>query len=229
MKLKYLQKQIFILIILLISFSKIKPTEANLVTETFVIQTTTITRNSANNNNNNLLVMFMISGIGFTLGLQLSFFLFGRTSITDKKPLEKNSSQNIIEAPIEMSPNKKDTSSYIVYIEKAYNKFAQGDIEGTLKNFNDGIRYHPNNAKIYSERAYFRKNKLGDKEGAIADYTQAIDINPDNAFLYFCRSQTYLELGNRQKAIEDYNTGMDIAPENIMCDSTSNDQKTEIS
>ena len=123
--------------------------------------------------------------------------------------------------------NKNHTSSYIVFIERAYSCFARGDIEGALKNFDDVICTHPNNAKIYSERAYFRKTKLGDKQGAIADYTQAISINPNDPFFYFCRSQTYLELGDRKKAIEDYNTAMDMTPEYMIDYSVSEHKKNK--
>ena len=155
--------------------------------------------------------MLAIGGIGFVLGLKFPFFLFRRASETkDKELIEVNQPKTIVETQIKISSNKKDTSQYIQYIEKAYNHFGEGDIEGALKNFNEAIQCQPNNSTIYSERAYFRKNKLGDKEGAIADYTRAIKINPKNAFLYFCRSQAYLEMGDKQKSIDDYNTGMKI-------------------
>ena len=139
------------------------------------------------------------------------FSLFSRADKTeDKQFIDVNPSETIVETQMEISSQKKDTSQYILYIKKAYNNFGQGDIEGALKNFDEAIRCQPHNATIYSERAYFRKNKLDDKEGAIADYTQAINMNPDNALLYFCRSQAYLEIGERQKSIEDYNTAMGI-------------------
>jgi tetratricopeptide (TPR) repeat protein len=210
--------KLFFLTILLINIGNIRSVKANLFTEKFVTQTITASPKSASNNNNNLLAMFLLGGVGFALGVNSPFFIFRRASTTAEKELPSDIKS---ENTIEMSDNKKDSYSYIVYVEKAYNNFGQGNIEGALKNFKDAIRSQPNNAKIYSERAYFRKNKLGDKEGAIADYTQAIDINPDNPLFYFCRSQTYLELGDRHKAIKDYNTAMDIAPEDIMYNSGS--------
>ncbi|GEM_PF-4946605 len=225
MKLKHLHAELFVLTVLLVNLSNIQSVEANFISESNVNQTTRIIPNSANNNNN-LLAMFLIAGVGFSFGFKWPFFPFRRANkTTDKKLKEKKTSESIIETSIETSAENKNNSPYMLYVQKAYNKFEQGDIEGALKNFNDAIRTQPNNAKIYSERAYFRKNKLGDKEGAISDYNQAIDINPNNPLFYFCRSQTYLELGDRHKAIEDYNTGMDIAPENIMYDSTSNEKQ----
>ncbi|MDZ7958408.1 MAG: tetratricopeptide repeat protein [Aulosira sp. DedQUE10] len=104
-----------------------------------------------------------------------------------------------------------------LYIQQAYNRFAQGDIEGAIADFNIALCIHPNSAELYTARANFRKKKLGDRLGAIEDYTQAIFINPDNAFFYFWRSQTYQELGNHQKAIEDYNAAVTLAPEGTMC------------
>ena len=216
MKLEKLRKQIFILIFLLVNLGNGRPVKANIFTEKVVIQTTTAIPDSANNNqknhNNYILAMLAISGIGFALGLKFTFLLLHRTSIQteDKQFLKVNQSETSIKKQIGISSNKKDTSQYLLYIEKAYHNFDQGDIEGAFKNFNEAIRSQPNNADIYNERAYFRKNKLGDKEGAIADYTQAIHINPDNALFYFCRSQTYLEMGEKQKSIEDYNTAMGI-------------------
>ena len=216
MKLEKLQKQIFIITFLLVNLGNVRPVKANIFTEKVVIQTTTAIPDSANNNqknhNNYILTMLAISGIGFALGLKFTFLLLNRTSIQteDKQFLKVNQSETSIKTQIGISSNKKDTSQYLLYIEKAYNNFGQGDIEGAFKNFNEAIRSQTNNAEIYSERAYFRKNKLGDKEGAIADYTQAINMNPDNALFYFCRSQTYLEMGEKQKSIEDYNTAMGI-------------------
>ncbi|MEB3218496.1 MAG: tetratricopeptide repeat protein [Nostocales cyanobacterium 94392] len=219
MKVKQLPKKLIIFTFFFINIGNIEPVKANLFSEKTAAQITTVTRNQGNNHNN-LLAMLLVGGVGFTLGLSSPFFPFRRASTkTNKKLIEENSSQAITEKPIKVYSNHKETSPCILYIEKAYNKFAQGDIDGALKNFNNAIRTHPNNAKLYSERAYFRKNKLGDKEGAIADYTQAINMNPENPLFYFCRSQTYLELGDRHKAIEDYNTAMDIAPENMIYDS----------
>lgn len=114
---------------------------------------------------------------------------------------------------VEVSLQPKDVS---LYIKQAYTRFAQGDIEGAIADFNTAICIYPHSAEIYTARANFRKKKLGDRQGALEDYTQAIFINPDNAFFYFWRSQTYQELGNQAKAIEDYNAAVTLAPEGTM-------------
>ncbi|MDZ8050326.1 MAG: tetratricopeptide repeat protein [Aulosira sp. ZfuVER01] len=103
-----------------------------------------------------------------------------------------------------------------LYIKKAYNHFAQGNIEGAIADFNTAVCIHPNSAELYTARANFRKKKLGDRQGALEDYTKAIYINPHNAFFYYWRSQIYQELGNQQKAIEDYNAAVTLAPEDTM-------------
>ena len=228
MKIQILQKRFLFLTLLFVSLVNIQPAKANIFTEKVIIQTTVDTPDLQNNQNNRniyLLAMLAIGGIGFALGLRYPFFLINRISKTkDKELIKLNQSETIAETKIEISSHQKETSKYSLYIEKAYKNFGKGDIEGALKNFNEAICSQPHNAKIYSERANFRKNKLGDKEGAIADYTQAINMNPDNALFYFCRSQTYLELGDRRKAIEDYNTAMDIVPEDIMDNSVSKDK-----
>jgi tetratricopeptide (TPR) repeat protein len=113
----------------------------------------------------------------------------------------------------EIPLKSKDAS---LYIKQAYTRFAQGDIEGAMADFNKAICIYPHSAEIYTARANFRKKKLGDRQGALEDYTQAIFINPHNAFFYFWRSQTYQELGNQEKAIEDYNAAMTLAPEGTM-------------
>jgi tetratricopeptide (TPR) repeat protein len=115
--------------------------------------------------------------------------------------------------PVEIPAKPKEIS---LYIKQAYTRFAQGDIEGALADFDTAICIYPQSAELYTARANFRKKKLGDRQGALEDYTQAIYINPDNAFFYFWRSQTYQELGNQEKAIEDYNTAMNLAPEGTM-------------
>ena len=232
MKLQKLQAKLFIFTFLLLTTAEIQPVKANIFIEKVIVQTinyipysvNTNQNNNQNNHNNYLLTMLTIGGIGFGLGFKFIFSnLRSASQKKDKQFAEVNPPETTVETQIEIS--KKDTSPYIAYIEQAYDKFSQGDIEGALKNFNDAIQSQPNNANLYNERAYFRQNKLGDKAGAIADYTKAIKMNPDNYLFYFCRSQTYLEMGDRQKAIDDYNIAMDIAPEDMMNDSASDNKK----
>jgi tetratricopeptide (TPR) repeat protein len=162
-----------------------------------------------------------IAGISFTLGIGAAFILNRRTSQQKNfwkkenlKVLEKRNTT--INSRVSHSSYKEELSSSYIYIQRASDCVNQGDIEGALEYFEQAISTKPNSAKIYSERADFRKNKLGDRQGALEDYTTAIQMTPDNAMLYFLRSQTYQELGNQQKAIEDYNTAMSLTPQDTI-------------
>lgn len=102
------------------------------------------------------------------------------------------------------------------YIEKAYTSWRQGDVQQAVAELNNGIRLHPHNAYLYTERAKFRRKNLGDKEGALEDYTQAIHLHPDNALFYLWRSQLYHEIGDMLKAMTDYNTAIRLAPDDTV-------------
>ena len=218
-------------VILLVNLFNIQSTQANYKISRTVIKKNIFTKYSnKHDRNNQILITLIIAGVGATLGWSIAFIYYRRTykKIEEKKcdaPEEPQSDRTsakvpkpkkIIESPSEPYIKPNYYSSYIVYIEQAYKCLSQGDTQGALKNFNEAIRSKPNSARVYSERANFRKNKLGDKQGAIEDYTQAIAINPNDALLYFFRSQTYQELGNQKKAIEDYNAAMNIAPDHTM-------------
>ncbi len=185
--------------------------------------------NYASSDNNNAsdksLEILAIAGISFTVGIS-GAFIFNRRKSQQKsfhhkeniKVLEKRNTT--INSQIYHSPSpslyKKELSSSYIYIQRACDCVNQGDIEGALAYFERAINTKPDSAKIYSERANFRKNKLGDRQGALEDYTTAIQMTPNNAMLYFLRSQTYQELGNQQKAIEDYNTAMSLTPQDTI-------------
>ena len=223
MRKSILPTMLILSVILLANLFNIQSTQANYKISRTVIKKNIFTKYSnKHDRNNQILITLLIAGVGATLGWSIAFIYYRRT---DKKIEEKKCNRTsakvpkpkkIIESPTEPYIKPNYYSSYIVYIEQAYKCLSQGDTQGALKNFNEAIRSKPDSAKVYSERANFRKNKLGDKQGAIEDYTQAIAINPNDALLYFFRSQTYQELGNQKKAIEDYNAAMNIAPDHTM-------------
>ncbi|NJN12168.1 MAG: tetratricopeptide repeat protein [Richelia sp. RM2_1_2] len=187
----------------------------------------TLPQRTNNDSKNQLLATLLFVGLGVTLGWGIAFIYYHRTynKTAEKNCTEVPKLEKIIEPRSEIYIKQKSYSPYILYIELAYECLHQGDTQGALRDLNQAIRTKPNSARVYSERANFRKNKLGDKQGAIEDYTRAIGINPNDAFLYFWRSQTYQELGNQQKAIEDYNAAMNIAPEDIMYHSFYKNEK----
>lgn len=184
---------------------------------------------SANNDSiNQLLTTVLIAVLGVFIGWVIAFnyyrHIYKKTVKNEYTKLKKsginqskvNRSKKNIESYPEIYIKQKNTSPYILHIEQAYKFLDKGDTQKALKNLNEAIRIKPDSARVYSERANFRKNKLGDKQGAIEDYSKAIAINPNDAFLYFWRSHTYQELGNQKRAIEDYNAAIKIAPEDIL-------------
>ncbi|MFM6348520.1 MAG: hypothetical protein ACKPFK_25770, partial [Dolichospermum sp.] len=74
--------------------------------------------------------------------------------------------------------NSKVTPDINRYIQQAYACFKQGDIEGGMAKFQNGISLYPHCFQLYTERGNFRMHQLRDLTGALEDYTQAIDINP---------------------------------------------------
>lgn len=209
---------VFLSTTLLVNLANIQYIQANDNFSQHANQKIIFSQESTNNSNNQLLATLLIAGFGAVLGWGMSFIYYRHNLKKAAKSefTELTKSEKIIERYPEIYIKKKDSSPYILYIEQAYKSLDKGDTQKALKNLNEAIRAKPNSARVYSERANFRKNKLGDKQGAIEDYSKAIAINPNDAFLYFWRSQTYQELGNQKRAIEDYNAAIKIAPEDIL-------------
>jgi len=72
------------------------------------------------------------------------------------------------------------------FFDRGYDKYKQGDYQGTIENYTEAIRLKPDYAIAYNNRGLARE-RLEDYEGAIskrsaercADYTQAIRLDPD--------------------------------------------------
>ena len=102
----------------------------------------------------------------------------------------------------------------LAYTGQAKLHFDQNNYQQAIKDYTKVIELQPNNANVYSSRA-FAYTELGKKRKAAADYKQALEIyiqrienNPNNAQAYLGRANlvfqihTRFQLGDRQTVIQ---------------------------
>jgi S1-C subfamily serine protease/tetratricopeptide (TPR) repeat protein len=97
----------------------------------------------------------------------------------------------------------------IAYSNRGNAKYALGDKQGAISDFNQAISLNPKYAKTYSNRGN-AKYALGDKQGAISDFNQAISLNPKDEKAYFNRGNAKYALGDKQGAINDFTKASEL-------------------
>ena len=83
---------------------------------------------------------------------------------------------------------------------------------GSIADYTEAIRLHPNDAKPYIDRG-LAKEKQGDLAGAIADDSEAIRLDPTNAMAYFNRGLSKANQGDQAGAIADYSEAIGLKPD----------------
>jgi tetratricopeptide (TPR) repeat protein len=108
-----------------------------------------------------------------------------------------------------------DSTLLYPYLERAQDRYARGDFEGALTDYNHALASDGNNIEILLGRG-LTKEKLNDLKGAFSDYTAAIDLKEDYAKAWLDRGNLLLKMSRYADAIEDYNVALvyynDYAP-----------------
>ncbi|MFZ4729268.1 MAG: protein kinase domain-containing protein [Pseudanabaena sp.] len=92
-------------------------------------------------------------------------------------------------------------------------KYALGDKQGAIADYNEVIRLKPDYAYAYNNRG-LAKCLLGDKQGAIADYNESIRLGSKDVHIdYTNRGVAKDDLGDKQGAIADYNEAIRLKPD----------------
>jgi tetratricopeptide (TPR) repeat protein/S1-C subfamily serine protease len=97
------------------------------------------------------------------------------------------------------------------YISRGSAKFALGNKQGAIADYNRAIALNPKYAQAYSNRGG-AQYELGNKQEAIDDYNRAIALNHKYAQAYQNRGVVQYELGNKREAIADYNRAIALNP-----------------
>ena len=126
-------------------------------------------------------------------------------------PTPEDTSEPENSPAISPTPEPINTNTAQEFFDRAYNKSENGDKQGAIKDYTQGISINPNVAEAYNNRGV-AKSDLGDNQAAIADYNQALKINPKYANAYINRGAVYRTLGNHKAAIADYNQAIKINP-----------------
>jgi tetratricopeptide (TPR) repeat protein len=109
---------------------------------------------------------------------------------------------------LEIDPYDADTLNNIGCV-----KDDLGDKEGAYETINKVIRYYPDYAKAYSNRAYLHKNN-GAFGTAIMDYNIAIELGLLDSNTFGGRGWCYEKLNVPHKAINDYSKAIDLDSKN---------------
>jgi tetratricopeptide (TPR) repeat protein len=95
------------------------------------------------------------------------------------------------------------------FLMRGLQKWAAGDLDGAIADYDEAIRLNPHDCDAYSNRAVVRQSR-GDLAGALADYDRAIKHTPKEglAFVYINRGMVRADLGDVEGAIADYSSAI---------------------
>ncbi len=88
-----------------------------------------------------------------------------------------------------------------------------------VENYNQALKYDPNNSEIHYALAlsYEKLNKIDE---AISEIDKAISIDPDNPYYYEEKSKILTLKGDKDRAIENIEKALSIDPDNPLLLST---------
>ena len=105
-------------------------------------------------------------------------------------------------APAEAQNFRAATASS--YIERGNKRFAKGEFERALADYDLAVASDPGNARAYHNRAITRY-QLKDYERALADFGRAIELDPRFVEAYVDRGGVRYLMGDLDGAISDCN------------------------
>ncbi|MHC4663970.1 MAG: tetratricopeptide repeat protein [Planctomycetota bacterium] len=95
------------------------------------------------------------------------------------------------------------------YVDQAYVKLEQGELEDAIKDYTKVIELKPEWANGYLGRGVAWE-RAGDFDRAISDYTKVIELDPNNEQAYFNRGNAKCANGNFEGAIKDYGKAIEL-------------------
>src|SRR5260370_2726358 len=98
-----------------------------------------------------------------------------------------------------------------VYSNRGYARYANGDLDGAITDFDLALRINPRMAATYLDRGVVRHAR-GDAKGALADWNRAIEIDDHLAEGYANRGQLRGEIGDIKGSLADLNLALSLYP-----------------
>ena len=91
---------------------------------------------------------------------------------------------------------------------------AKSDLEGALLEFNEAVRYDPENAETWYNRGITYYN-LYEVEKALADYDKALEINPDHLDVLVNRGNARVYNGDIDGGCKDWKKAKSLGKKGI--------------
>ena len=103
-------------------------------------------------------------------------------------------------------------TSALDFHNRGKDRYAAGDREGALSDYNKALKIDPKDTNTYARRAAVLSDK-GDQTGALSDYNKALELDARNSFAYYGRG--YLKGGAKDfvGAVADYGKALEIDPD----------------
>jgi len=121
-----------------------------------------------------------------------------------RKTGETNRAMADIEKFLNLYPQNKKALSLAGKIETA-----SGDYMKALEYFSENLRYHPNDAECYIDRAdtYLLSRSW---EWAMKDYSMSLDLNPSNSEAWLNKGIALLNSGKKEDACHDFRESFNL-------------------
>ncbi len=100
------------------------------------------------------------------------------------------------------------------YYEQGVLKSRNQDHAGAVQSFNNSIKFNPNNAEAFYQRANANYD-LKKYQESITDYSQAIALNPNYYLAYFNRGLARYDFNDKRGALEDYTQVLSLKPNDV--------------
>lgn len=102
-----------------------------------------------------------------------------------------------------------------IYLNRSIIQKEKGNINAALKDINQAIQLHGNDAVAYCNRGVLYE-KMNDRERALEDYNKAIALNHDYAPAYYNRGSVYASMEVVDRAIMDYSKALSLDPSSTL-------------
>ena len=114
----------------------------------------------------------------------------------------------------DLGPDEQLLHRSVLLYNRAQILAAQGDFEGSLRDYDEVIRRDPDYGDYYFERAACRR-KAGRYEEALADYATCVRLSPPFYEVHFNRADLLRELGDDEGALRDLDHALLLEPSHV--------------
>jgi tetratricopeptide (TPR) repeat protein len=89
-----------------------------------------------------------------------------------------------------------DTESVTAYANRGFSRYAAGDSEGAIEDYEEALKRSPDLPTVLNNRG-LAKTVLGDLEGALKDFNQILESDPEHAVAFNNRGRVWTKFSER--------------------------------